>query len=195
MSANLLKRLADAGTPMDLIMEVAETLAEAKAAERVLEKRREKDRLRKRNSAESVESSESAESAERVSLDKEKPPTPPKEINPFPCVHTARAKGWHRLPENWEPRPLPSPVLAKVDQWPPGTLGDELANFRRWAANAEDKNGKGRKLDWDQAWRNWIGRRHDERYSRNPANTNLPGVGKTTAAIAGLGGFDDHSPM
>jgi hypothetical protein len=34
MSADLLNRLAAAGTPMSLIMEVAETLADAKAAER-----------------------------------------------------------------------------------------------------------------------------------------------------------------
>jgi hypothetical protein len=194
MSADLLKRLADAGTPMDLIMEVAETLAEARAAERILERRRETDRLRKRDvSAESAESLETVEIQDRVSFDKKTTPDP-KKIKSFPCVREARAKGWHRLPDGWRPtRPLPDAVQAKVDQWPPGALGDELAAMRRWAANAEDKNGKGRKLDWDQAWRNWIARRHDERYSRQ--SSAIPGLGKTTAAIAGLGDWNDDRPM
>jgi 5-methylcytosine-specific restriction endonuclease McrA len=52
VSGDLLNRLAAAGTPMDLIMEVAETLAEARAAERLLERQRERDRLRKRELAE-----------------------------------------------------------------------------------------------------------------------------------------------
>lgn len=93
MSADLLKRLAAAGTPMDLIMEVAETLADAKAAERLLNRRREKDRLRKRSSADSVETVENAETVEirgGVSLDKETTPDP-KEINPIPCVREPRA--------------------------------------------------------------------------------------------------------
>jgi hypothetical protein len=94
LSADLLKRLADAGTPMDLIMEVAETLAEARAAERLLDRRREKDRIRKRNSKDSAESVETAESVEiqhGVSLDKETSPRPPKEINPIPCERVSRA--------------------------------------------------------------------------------------------------------
>lgn len=105
MSADLLKRLADAGTPMDLIMEVAETLAEARAAERLLDRRRAKDRIRKRNSKDSAESVETAESVEirnGVSLDKETSPRPPKEINPIPC---------ERIPRAWA---LPAGVSLQV---------------------------------------------------------------------------------
>lgn len=102
MSADLLKRLADAGTPMDLIMEVAETLAEARAAERLLDRRREKDRLRKRNSKDSAENAENVEIRNGVSLDKETSPRPPKEINPIPC---------ERIPRAWA---LPAGVSLQV---------------------------------------------------------------------------------
>jgi len=73
---------------------------------------------------------------------------------------TPKITGWHRLPDDWLPRPLPAPTQAKVDQWPPGELSDELEALRNWAANAKDENGKGRKRDWDLAWIGWINR-HD----------------------------------
>ena len=93
MSADLLKRLADAGTPMDLIMEVAETIADARAAERVLEKRREKDRERKRNSKDSTESEESAEFQPEALSPFAPPkvsPTPPSNTPPISPKPTAR---------------------------------------------------------------------------------------------------------
>lgn len=101
-------------------------------------------------------------------LDKETSPGPPKEIKPIPCVRAVRARlGYHRLPKGWRPSlPLPLQLQAKVDQWPPGTFDDEVADFKRWAANAEDKNGKGRKLDWNKALWNWLGRRHQEQHGR-----------------------------
>lgn len=194
--ATLIRRMTDAGAPPEAI---ALAVEEIEAMQAVIDSRRLADRDRKRAYRESQKSADvlgqSGDSPETVRdmgfLDKEKSPRPPKEINPS-HVCERRARGWHRLPEDFQPRPLPAPVQAKVDQWPPGTLGDELASFRRWAANAEDKNGKGRKLDWDQAWRNWIGRRHDDKHK--PANSNN-GLGKTSAAIAGLGNWDDDRPM
>lgn len=199
--ATLIRRLAELGATPEMI---ALAVEEIEADRQCLEARRTAERDRKRVQRERLKSADvtgqvtpcPGDVPVRVSLDKEKPPTPPKEINPIPCVRDTRARGWHRLPDGWVPtRPLPPQIQAKVDLWPPGALDDELAAMRRWAANAEDKNGKGRKLDWEQAWRNWIGRRHDDRYARLAANTNQPGVGKTTAAIASLGGFNDDRPM
>ena len=96
-----------------------------------------------------------------------KPPHTPQKINPIPCVRDAHEGRFHRLPDGWLPtKPLPAPLQAKVDLWPPGALADETAALKRWAANAENKNGKGKKLDWDKALWNWLGRRHDERYAR-----------------------------
>jgi hypothetical protein len=188
--------MSDAGAPPEAI---ALAIEEIEAMQSLLDCRRAADRDRKRAQREAQKSAvvlghseDSPEtvrdtSAPRVSLDKKAPHTPQK-IKPIPCVHETRARGWHRLPEGWAPtRPLPAQVQSKVDLWPPGALDDELAAMRRWAANAEDRNGKGRKLDWEQAWRNWIGRRHDERYSRKQ-----DGVGKSAAAFAALNLSDDQ---
>jgi hypothetical protein len=132
---------------------------------------------------------------DRVSLDKKEPQTP-KKLNPSRVCET-RARGWHRLPEGWRPtKAFPAPLQAKVDQWPPGTLDDEIAALKRWAANAEDKNGKGRKLDWDKALWNWLGRRHDERYSRqqrtngmgrNQSNDGLSPTTRAARDVFGIG--------
>jgi hypothetical protein len=171
---------------------IALAVDEIEAAQSDLNARRSADRDRKRAQRERQKSAnvtgQVTPCPQLVSLDKEKSPRPPKEINPIPCVRETRARAWHRLPEGWVPtRELPLPVKAKVDQWPPGALEDELASFRRWAANAEDKNGKGRKLDWDQAWRNWIGRRHDERYSRpHTLGRNQPNDGLSSTARAAI---------
>lgn len=133
---------------------------------------------------------------DRVSLDKKEPQTP-KKLNPSRVCET-RARDWHRLPEGWRPtKTFPAPLQAKVDQWPPGTLDDEIAALKRWAANAEDKNGKGRKLDWDKALWNWLGRRHDERYSqqqrtngmgRNQPNDGLSATTRAARDVFGLSG-------
>lgn len=75
---------------------------------------------------------------------------------------------FHRLPSNWHPtKPLSSTLAERVALWPPGKLNRELEQLQAWAANAPDVNGKGRKLDWDQAWQNWLRRADDERQSGN----------------------------
>ncbi len=120
--------------------------------------------------------------------------TPP--LTPQPPVNQRAGDRYHRMPEGWQPtKPLPDPLQAKLDQWPPGSLADELAAFKRWAANAENKNGKGKKLDWDKAWWNWIGRRHDERYSRtNTLGRHQPsdGLSPTTRAAVAVFGAPRH---
>lgn len=91
-------------------------------------------------------------------LDKEKSPTPSKEIKPS-RVCEPHARDYHRLPTDWEPtRPLSDGLAEKVALWPPTKISDALDGFRSWAANAENKNGKGKKLDWDTAWQNWLRR-------------------------------------
>jgi len=105
-----------------------------------------------------------------------KSPPDPQKLTPNPCERDPRASGrargsarpgYHRLPEGWRPtRPLPLRTQAKVDQWPPGAIEDELAKLHLWAANAKDEQGRGRKLDWDKAWAKWIERRHDEHFRR-----------------------------
>lgn len=196
--ATLTRRMADAGASADMIaivMEEVEALQLSLNARRTADRDRKREQRERQKSANVTGQSEdshrtvTATSHDRVSLDKETTPRPPKKLNPSHVCET-RAKGWHRLPEGWVPRQLPPQIQAKVDQWPPGALDDEFADFRRWAANAEDKNGKGRKLDWDQAWRNWIGRRHGERYSRtNGMGRHQPNDGLSATSRAALAVF------
>jgi hypothetical protein len=163
MSADLLNRLAAAGTPMDLIMEVAETLADAKAAERLLDRRREKDRLRKR--AHSVDSAETVESAESVEIPSPQSPplkstpdpekiTPPltpqpqpsaaRKADPFPRPEWADPQVWLDLLANRRKKNLANTasahrkLLADIerlvdDHWPPGRIL-EAAVSRGWGA-------------------------------------------------------------
>jgi hypothetical protein len=76
MSAALLEKLLNAGTPVALVAEVAAELARAQAAQELLEERRAKDRQRKRVPRNSTESTESAEFHDKGSLEVS-PPEPP----------------------------------------------------------------------------------------------------------------------
>lgn len=72
------------------------------------------------------------------------------------------AGSWHRLPEEWMPAALPSQLGSQRAAWPPGWEAGQLEQFRGWAANAADENGKGRKRDWNMAWHNWLRRNENE---------------------------------
>lgn len=127
MSA-LLAKLIEAGTPADLVAEVAMELARAQAIIEVSEKRKEKDRNRKRvprNSEESVEIAENAEFQEDPSP-LEAPPkkdpdpknTPPLK-SPQPEDVSARADPpltKSEIIEAWQTRmvPLGFPRIAKM---------------------------------------------------------------------------------
>lgn len=203
--ATLIRRMTDAGAPPEAI---AIAVEEIEAIQACLDARRTADRDRKRAQREAQKSanvtghsgdSHGTVTGQTPPPNKETPQTP-KEINPRPCVRGTRARlGYHRLPEGWRPsKPFPAPLQAKVDQWPPGALDDEIAAMKRWAANADDKNGKGRKLDWDKALWNWLGRRHDEQHRRtaNGLARHQPndGLSSTTrAALRVFGPGDEHA--
>jgi hypothetical protein len=106
-------------------------------------------------------------------LIKKGPPDPLKKLIPSHAPLRARL-GFHRMPEGWRPtKAIPSPAASQVDQWPPGKLDDVIACLKRWAANAPDQNGKGRKKDWDKFCWNWLTREHDERFARTTESENL----------------------
>jgi hypothetical protein len=117
VSGDLLKRLADAGTPMDLIMEVAETLADARAAQKLLEKRREKDRERKRNPRNSEVSEECAEPEDKGSL-QVSPHTPlPKPSKSFPPIPPTDFEERKRAVGACLSRAFPPPLGVSDEQW------------------------------------------------------------------------------
>jgi hypothetical protein len=115
MSAALLARLIEAGTPADLVGEVAMELARAQALQEQAETRRAKDRERKRNPRNSMESTETAEFQEQGSPLEVAPQTPlpktPSKIAPLsPPKSKSRKAVSIQVPE-WVPA---EPWLAFV---------------------------------------------------------------------------------
>lgn len=96
-------------------------------------------------------------------------PLPPNDLisnppTPAPEKTTPRARGKHRLPDDWTPKPLTGDTAMAVANWPNGAVERELARFRDWAAGGGPNT---RKEDWDATWRNWLRRAHDEGRYRN----------------------------
>jgi hypothetical protein len=100
-----------------------------------------------------------------------RPQTPARAApKPLGTIIRSEAKAsslWHPLPVDWVPtRPLSAKLQSAVELWPPGALESELESFSSWARNAEPKQGKGLKKDWDDALGNWLRRAHRDTYSR-----------------------------
>jgi hypothetical protein len=125
VSAPLLEKLIDAGTPAALVAEVAMQLARAEALQQAAEQRKAKDRERKRVPRNSTESEEGAEIPEKVSL----------EVSP----HTPLPKPFPKL------APLYPPVDLIENEWNAmagkhglpkisGITGNRLKAFRRRSA-------------------------------------------------------------
>lgn len=100
-----------------------------------------------------------------------------------------------RLPEGWQPGPLPGKVAALVSQWPPGREDREADTFRDyWRSRPRDAA----RLDWDATWHNRIRDQHDRimRENRHGAGnrTHTPAVhgsgrraGEVDAALRQMG--------
>lgn len=116
-------------------------------------------------------------------LDKETPPTPPKEINPLPSGSnepsgTPRARKGSQLPPDWKPI-LTDRTRAIVDGWPPGAFEAELRKFRNHAAD------KGRiSKDWQAAFRNWIDKANED--GRLRRQSSIPGLQRPDPLRAAL---------
>lgn len=91
------------------------------------------------------------------------PPAPP--IPPIipPSTKQSRATA---LPDDWEPD-AKTWVLADELGFTAQEVWDQLDRMRDWAKNAG--GGKGRKSDWNAAFRNWIKRAADDRRNKPQA--------------------------
>jgi len=63
-----------------------------------------------------------------------------------------------RMPADWKPTRFADGTVARevADRRGREWSRSAVETFRLWAANAEDKDGIGRKLDWQQALSKWI---------------------------------------
>ena len=127
------------------------------------ERRREADRVRKAAKRGCPQTSadipqNSADQKERVSQ------TLPKEkIN-----NTTRARAKTDLPDDWQPD-AKTWALADELGFAAQEAWDQLERMRDWAKNAD--GSKGRKSDWDAAFRNWLKRTADDRRNKPQAHT------------------------
>lgn len=79
-------------------------------------------------------------------------PSPKRDRTPEP-----KAKPF-RMPEDWKHQRFADGTVARevVERRGVEWARAALESFRNWAANADDRSGVGRKLDWQAAWANWI---------------------------------------
>ena len=190
-----MKRMADAGAPIEAIIMACEAV-EAEQNKQMVEREKAAERKRRQRERDRdvTVTGQSQDKAETTPF-----PAPPKDNNQTPPTHTpvnntARAR---RLPTDWEPAPLPAPLLAQVSTWRCGLLESELAKFRDWAASAPAKSGL--KADWDATWRNWLRRKIEEGPKNGQRGNQTDGMGSTERAArqalhelsGGAGRFDE----
>ncbi len=60
----------------------------------------------------------------------------------------------YRCPDDWQPKPLPAEVMAKLTMMPSDWLEQKLAAMKDWSKASPN----GAKLDWDATWRGWVRR-------------------------------------
>jgi hypothetical protein len=108
-------------------------------------------RYRDRNKASQVTES-NVTAATSHSPDKEKSPTPPKEINPNPSLRSQTARGT-RLPADWV---LPSAWgrWAQSEGYPEPMIRREAERFANFWQSKAGKDAT--KIDWEKTWRNWM---------------------------------------
>jgi hypothetical protein len=92
-----------------------------------------------------------------------------------------------RLPSDWEPNPFTGKTAEMVAAWPCGMLERELSKFRDHFAKTP--GARGRSLDWNASFRNWL-RNADERKPSNGRSNTLgghkPADGLSSTARAAL---------
>lgn len=177
--AQLVKDMAAAGAPIDAIimaLEAVEARDKADADRRekaAARKRAQRDRERDEGVTVTGQSQDESQAAPF--------PAPPNENNLTPPTHTPEtktpARKGHRLPEGWQPKPLPTEIAEGVAGWVPGAIEREMSKFRDWAASAP--SSKALKSDWDATWRNWLRRAIEDGKHNRTGNT---GQGRTSAA-------------
>lgn len=170
MNAETIRILIAKGLTAQDILDVAETLEAPKARSSAAIRQA---NYRERKKAEAEACDVTSDVTRDASQRNETPPlSPPNDIysNPplSPPLQKSGARKGSRLPDDWQPKPLPSDLAVAVAKWPDGEVSKQLAMFRDWAASAP--GSKGIKSDWDAAWRNWLRRVDGER----PRSTSPP---------------------
>lgn len=152
MKAETLRKLAELNLAPEQMAGVLDILADLQEDE---EKRKadQRDRVRKHRMKQTCNVTETLHEDYTPLSDKEKSPTPPKEINSSPISLRSETKRGTRLPSDWV-LPAGWGRWALEQGHSESTIrleADKFADF--WRA----KGGKdAAKLDWEATWRNWM---------------------------------------
>lgn len=118
------------------------------------------------------------------------PPDDNKNSNP-PEVLPSEAKASlprrgksHRLPDDWQPKPLTGETAVMVAAWPVGMIERELSKFKDYWKSASGR--KAAKLDWDAAWRFWLTNADDWSLKNDRTSSNHRGGSTRDAAQLAL---------
>lgn len=132
-----------------------------------------------------------AEQSQKRDTDTVKEPTSQEALPPSSTRKREPKLKPFRLPDGWEPSRFADGTVAReiVDRRGPEWARSALELFRGWAANADDKDGRGRKLNWQLAFANWIieqdnrdGNRNETRRDHRPAAPAGDGFGAAIRA-------------
>lgn len=144
----ILAPLIAAGVPGDVILATVKAFEDQQSD--AIERRRESDRVRQQRRRHVTSRDVTVTERDAPVSDKEKSPTPPKEINSSPTSLRSETKRASRLPNDFEPD-IEFAISQGLSR---AQAVIEAAKFRDyWTA----KSGKdATKLDWPATWRNWI---------------------------------------
>lgn len=158
IAPEILDAMVAAGCTAEQI--VAAVKADAQADADKLARKRSADAERKRKQRANVTRTScdidghgvtSTDSVDPPFSDKERSPTPPKEINSNPR-ETKRARG-SRLPDDWA-LPAKWGQWALSEGWIEADIRFEAERFRDFWCSKAGKDAT--KIDWEATWRNWI---------------------------------------
>lgn len=176
--AATIARMKEAGMTAEAIVTALECIVESAplvAVDVQAERRRAADRARKAAKREEIPQT-SAESAESDPQQEKVSHTLPKEK----IYISTRAKPKTELPADWQPN-AKTWALADSLGFQTFEAQDQLERMRDWAKNAD--GGKGRKSDWDAAFRNWLKRAADDRKNRPSANLKRHSIADSFAIL------------
>lgn len=169
LTSDALRKLATLSLSSEQMAGVLDILADIQSADEQ-RKADQRDRVRRHREKHNCNVTETSPERDTPIPDKEKSPTPPKEINLSPTSLRSETKRATRLPDNWA-LPLPWGQWALDQGFPSNAIrleADKFADFWR------SKGGKdAAKLDWEATWRNWI------RNASKPRNFGTPPPAKT----------------
>lgn len=161
--AEMVRKLFEKGVGQEAILIAIEAAEQAIASmasrdnrdtsrDEILEQRRESDRLRQQRSRDKQQMSRESRDRHVMSHDASLYKQGSKKEERKEEAVRGSSRG-QRLPENWEPSPQDR---VTAEELVGARTAGELDKFRdHWK---QQPGGRGVKLDWDAAWRNWIRR-------------------------------------